>query len=136
MVGESAREQTLIMGDPQGRPYYTRCYFYNSIGDNIMSKDHYDLSTAKQILDAKNTSNKYYLFTDKLIICNQDNQIIKIIYPPSDAKTFAKHMLVKFSHIYYELDYLAIIVTTRLDDWWFKINEDRLELSKEYHFCK
>ena len=101
-----------------------------------MSDNTYDLSKARKILDAQTTSNKYYLFPDKLIICDKHNDIIKVIAPPSDHKTFVKHMLVKFHDIYYERDYLIVVVSTSLWDCWFKLYDDTLELSKEYNFWK
>ncbi|MBP3195215.1 MAG: hypothetical protein J6M05_06075 [Cardiobacteriaceae bacterium] len=90
-------------------------------------------SKAIKILDAKNTNNKYYLFPDKLLIGNSNGKIIKTIYPPSDSKAFARHMLVKFEQMYYENEYLAIVVSTRLWQCWFKLLEDKLELSEDYH---
>ena len=101
-----------------------------------MNYDKLDISTAKQVLNAQNTSNKYYLFPYKLIICDTNDDIIKVILPPSDNKTFVKHMLVTFEQIYYESDYLVVIVSTRWDCWWFKMYDDTLELSKEYNFWK
>ncbi|MBP3194994.1 MAG: hypothetical protein J6M05_04955 [Cardiobacteriaceae bacterium] len=94
------------------------------------------LSTARQVLDAKTTSNRYYLFPDKLIICGKNNDIIKIINPPSDDKTFVKHMLVTFEQMYYERDYLVVVVSTRLWDCWFKMYDNTLELSEDYNFWK
>ena len=92
-----------------------------------------DLSNAIKILDAKNTNNKYFLFPDKLLVRSSNGKIIKTIYPPNDSKTFPKHMLVKFEQMYYENDYLVIVVTTRLWQCWFKLLEDKLELSEDYH---
>ena len=98
-----------------------------------MAENEYDLSSAIKSLNALNTANKYYLFSDKLIVCNNNDEIIKIIYPPSNNKSFAKHMLVEFGDIYYRQDYVAVIVNTRLWDCWFKFLEDKLELSEDYH---
>ena len=98
-----------------------------------MSESRYELSPAIKSLNALHTTNKYYLFADKLIVCDKNDETIKIIYPPSDNKSFAKHMLVKFGDIYYRQDYVVVIVSTRLWDCWFKLLEDKLELSEEYH---
>ena len=94
------------------------------------------MSEIRKVINAQSSSNKYYLFSDKLIVRNKNDEILKVIYPPSDDKTFAKHMLVSFHDIYYENDYLIVVVSTRWNCWWFKFYDDTLELSKEYNFWK
>ncbi|MBP3194479.1 MAG: hypothetical protein J6M05_02280 [Cardiobacteriaceae bacterium] len=93
------------------------------------------LTSAKQHQEAKNTTNHYYLFDDKLVICNKDNDVIKTIQVPTSDYNgpFAKHMSAQFYQMYYEHDYLLVVVSTRWEDYWFKLYDDKLELSKEYH---
>ena len=94
-----------------------------------------NLAEAKEHLEAKKTKNHYYLFDDELIVCNEYGEIIKIIHPPSDYDgPFAKHMLVKFYTMYYSEDYLLVVVNNRWNaDFWFKLYDDKLELSEDYH---
>ena len=94
-----------------------------------------DLATAKQHEEARNTENHYYLFDDELVICNKNKEIVKTIsVPTSDYNgPFAKQMLPHFYQMYYEKDYLRIVVSTRWEDYWFKLYDDELELSKNFH---
>lgn len=100
-----------------------------------MCQTNKNLLDAEVCLNSLNSNNKYYLFNDEIIVCNEKQNIIKTIPPPSNYKgAFAKHMLPSFHIMYYRNNYLAVVVGNRWnEEFLFELDENKLELSEDFH---